>query len=76
MKWDWKKLNFKDKNTWLILGIVGVLLLVIAIPVDRSGRKDPEGIARPHMGHQFIQRQTPVFDGFPGQGKKALQLLV
>ena len=26
MKWDWKKLNFKDKNTWLILGIVGVLL--------------------------------------------------
>lgn len=43
MKWDWKKLNFKDKNTWLILGIVGVLLLVIAMPVDRSEQKDPEG---------------------------------
>ena len=43
MKWDWKKLNFKDKNTWLILGIVGVLLLVIAMPVDRPGQKDTEG---------------------------------
>lgn len=34
MKWDFKKLNLKDKNTWLILGIFGVLLLVIALPSD------------------------------------------
>ena len=34
MKWDLKKLNLKDKNTWLILGIFGVLLLVIALPSD------------------------------------------
>lgn len=40
MKWDWKKLNFKDKNTWLILGIFGVLLLVIAMPVEKAQKKD------------------------------------
>lgn len=34
MKWDRKKLNLKDKNTWLVLGIFGVLLLVIALPAD------------------------------------------
>lgn len=42
MKWDWKKLNLKDKNTWLILGIFGVLLLVIALPADQSKKKEPE----------------------------------
>lgn len=42
MKWDWKKLNLKDKNTWLILGIFGVLLLVIALPSDPSKKKEPE----------------------------------
>ena len=40
MKWDWKKLNFKDKNTWVILGIFGVLLLVIAMPVEKAQKKD------------------------------------
>ena len=42
MKWDWKKLNLKDKNTWLILGIFGVLLLVIALPADQTGKKGSE----------------------------------
>ena len=42
MKWDWKKLNLKDKNTWLILGIFGVLLLVIAHPADQTGKKGSE----------------------------------
>ena len=36
MKFDLKKLNLKDKNTWLILGLFGVLLLVIARPVEKS----------------------------------------
>ena len=40
MKWDWKKLNFKDKNTWLILGIFGVLLLVIVMPVEKTEKKE------------------------------------
>ena len=35
MKWNWKKLNLKDKNTWLVMGLFGVLLLVIAMPADR-----------------------------------------
>ena len=42
MKPDWKKLNFKDKNTWLILGIFGVLLLVIAMPVEKAEKKESE----------------------------------
>lgn len=42
MKWDWKKPNLKDKNTWLILGIFGVLLLVIALPADQTGKKGSE----------------------------------
>ena len=40
MKWDFKKLNLKDKNTWLILGIFGVLLLVIALPADTAEKPE------------------------------------
>lgn len=36
MKWDLKKLNLKDKNTWLILGLFGALLLVIALPAGKA----------------------------------------
>lgn len=36
MKWDLKKLNLKDKNTWLVLGLFGALLLVIAIPAGKA----------------------------------------
>lgn len=38
MKWDWKKLNLKDKNTWLILGLFGVLLLVVAMPAEGTSK--------------------------------------
>ena len=34
---EWlKKLREMDKSNWLILGMVGILLLVIAIPVDKK----------------------------------------
>lgn len=36
MKWDVKKINLKDKNTWLILGLFGALLLVIAMPDGKA----------------------------------------
>lgn len=32
MKFDLKKLNLRDKHTWLVLGLFGALLLVIAMP--------------------------------------------
>ena len=33
---EWlKKIKEMDKNNWLILGLVGVLLLVIAIPTEK-----------------------------------------
>ena len=44
MKFDLKKLNLKDKNTWLILGLFGVLLLVIAMPVEKSEKQGQQVI--------------------------------
>lgn len=50
MKWKWKKLDFKDKNTWLVFGLLGVLLLVIAMPTEQADDKEPE----------TVQAQPPV----------------
>lgn len=44
MKFDLKKLNLKDKNTWLILGLFGILLLVIAMPVEKSEKQGQQVI--------------------------------
>ena len=57
MKWDWKKLNFKDKNTWLILGIFGVLLLVIAMPVEKAQKKD-SGMTQTQPAAEETTQQT------------------
>ena len=61
MKLDWKKLNFKDKNTWMILGIFGVLLLVIALPAG----KDKKEIQAPVQVQTDtdVSGQTTVDDG-------------
>ncbi len=56
MKWNWKKLNVKDKNTWLILGIFGVLLLVIALPADLPDKKGSESIQAQPAGGEITQR--------------------
>lgn len=50
MKWKWKKLDFKDKNTWLVFGLLGVLLLVIAMPTEQADDKEPK----------TVQAQPPV----------------
>lgn len=44
MKWKWKKLDFKDKNTWLVFGLLGVLLLVIAMPTEQADDKEPKTV--------------------------------
>ena len=36
MKFDLKKLNLRDKHTWLVLGLFGALLLVIAMQIGRA----------------------------------------
>lgn len=56
MKWDWKKLNLKDKNTWLILGIFGVLLLVIALPSDLPDKKESESVQAQPAGGEITQQ--------------------
>lgn len=55
MKPDWKKLNFKDKNTWLILGIFGVLLLVIAMPVEKAGKKESDALRAQTTAEDTVQ---------------------
>lgn len=40
----WKKLDLKDKNTWLVFGLLGVLLLVIAIPAESKDDKEPKTV--------------------------------
>ena len=56
MKLDWKKLNFKDKNTWLILGIFGVLLLVIAMPVEKTQKKGAEASSEQQVAEETAKR--------------------
>lgn len=56
MKWDWKKLNFKDKNTWLILGIFGVLLLVIALPVEKTEKKNSQAVQEQQAMDETAQK--------------------
>lgn len=40
MKFDLKKLNLRDKHTWLVLGLFGALLLVIAMPAGSPQTKN------------------------------------
>jgi stage III sporulation protein AG len=35
MKAEWKE-KWKDKNTWIVLGLLGILLLVIALPTEQK----------------------------------------
>ena len=58
MKWDWKKLNLKDKNTWLIMGIFGVLLLVIALPAGKVEKKVQETQQTQPVTEETGQRES------------------
>ena len=42
MKWFLDFLKKMDKTRWMILGLGGMLLLVIALPVDHAGFKEEE----------------------------------
>lgn len=58
MKPDLKKINFKDKNTWLVLGICGVLLLVIALPTEKADKKESK-----EEQTQIFAEETPEQSG-------------
>lgn len=64
MKLDFKKLDLKDKNTWLALGIFGVLLLVIALPVDKMGKNEPDMLQTQMAAEETAGKngQEPVDD--------------
>jgi stage III sporulation protein AG len=34
--------SFKDKNTWIVLGLLGILLLVIALPAEKTDTEESE----------------------------------
>lgn len=37
---NFKKINLKDKNTWLCIGLVGILLLILALPTENESAKE------------------------------------
>lgn len=62
MKFDLKQLNLKDKNTWLVLGLVGVLLLVIAMPVERAEKQGEKTVLK-EASPEKAEKQTVENDG-------------
>ena len=67
-KWfdGWKekyKDKYKDKNTWVIIGIVGLLLLVIALP---DGRSDTARSGDASADHLAAGQETAQESGSSG----------
>lgn len=67
-KWfdGWKekyKDKYKDKNTWVIIGIVGLLLLVIALP---DGRSDTARSGDASTNHLAAGQETTQAAGSSG----------
>lgn len=67
-KWfdGWKekyKDKYKDKNTWVIIGIVGLLLLVIALP---DGRSDTARSGDASADHLAVGQETAQESGSSG----------
>lgn len=67
-KWfdGWKekyKDKYKDKNTWVIIGIVGLLLLVIALP---DGRSDTARSSDASADHLAVGQETAQESGSSG----------
>ncbi len=67
-KWfdGWKekyKDKYKDKNTWVIIGIVGLLLLVIALP---DGRSDTGRSGDASADHLAVGQETAQESGSSG----------
>ena len=52
MKFDLKKLNLRDKHTWLVLGLFGALLLVIAMPAGSPKTQEEDAGADASAGGQ------------------------
>ena len=56
---EWlKKIKEMDKNNWLILGLVGVLLLVIAIPTEKKEETPGGELKTQKMGEKENQTET------------------
>lgn len=56
---EWlKKLKEMDKNNWLILGLIGVLLLVIAIPTEKKEETPIRESKTQKIGEKENQTET------------------
>ncbi len=52
-----------DRTKWMILGLSGILLLVIALPVDhQSSAKEEAALERSLNNHQSIENQTKAYE--------------
>ena len=69
---EWlKKIKEMDKNNWLILGLVGVLLLVIAIPTEKKEETPGGELKKQKMGEK--ENQTETGRGQRGDYKEELE---
>lgn len=60
MKWLTDSLKKMDKTKWMIIGLSGILLLVIALPTD-SGRKNEELVLNPQEQGNSQQEQVTTY---------------
>lgn len=52
-----------DRTKWMILGLSGILLLVVALPVDRqSSAKEEAALERSLNNHQSSENQTKAYE--------------
>ena len=59
MKWLMDYLKKMDKTKWLILGLLGMLLLVIAVPVEDLQEKKQEQAAQEALSSQALAVGEP-----------------
>ncbi|MDE6970869.1 MAG: hypothetical protein K2P69_14100, partial [Eubacterium sp.] len=50
MKWMTEMLKKMDQTKWLVLGLCGILLLVIALPAGESDRTETDTVFDPASG--------------------------
>ena len=80
MKFDLKKLNLRDKHTWLVLGLFGALLLVIAMPAGSPQTKNTalgtDDIAlEPKEDKEHVEREGDVITQMERRLEETLSLV-
>ena len=63
LKWLMDFLKKMDKTKWLIVGLLGMLLLVIAIPVDDlQSTKQEQAVQKALMSQEITENDTQLYE--------------